>query len=140
MEESKVAELGNKLLEFEYVNKEGEAFPFAMRASTIRHFAEHDDGTAIIADTMGGFIHVSMRYGALADQMAEYDRFVELRMGTLAEGGVTIERTQRCSVRAQNIVWYGAHVEGGTAIVDCFGRTIRVANAYDEMKRLLEGM
>jgi hypothetical protein len=141
VEESKVAELGNKLLEFEYVNKEGKAFPFAMRAYTLRHFAEHDDGTAIIADTMGGFMHVSMRYGALADLMAEYDRFVELRMATIAEGGtVSLEKTQRCSIRAQNIVWYGAHVEGGTAIVDCFGRTIRVANAYDEMKRLLEGM
>jgi hypothetical protein len=39
VEESKVAELGNKLLEFEYVNKEGKAFPFAMRANTLRHFA-----------------------------------------------------------------------------------------------------
>lgn len=140
MEESKVAELGNKLIEFEYVNKEGKAYPFAMRAYTLRHFAEHDDGTAIIADTMGGFMHVSMRYAALSELMAEYDRFVELRMATVVEGGVSLEKTQRCSIRAQNITWYGMHVEGGTAIVDVYGRNLRAANAFDEVKRLLEGM
>jgi hypothetical protein len=90
---------------------------------------------------MGGFMHVSMRYSALADLMAEYDRFVELRMATVAEGGtVSLEKTQRCSIRAQNITWYGMHVEGGTAIVDAYGRNLRAANAFDEVKRLLEGM
>jgi hypothetical protein len=141
MEDSKVAELSNKFLDLTFINKENKGSPFSLRAYTIRHFAESEDGSAIIADTMGGFIHVTMKYAELAELMAEYDRFIEVRMATFAEGGtVSLEKTQRCSMRVQNIVWYGSHVEGGATIIDCYGRTIRVATTYEEVKRLIEGM
>jgi hypothetical protein len=139
VEESKVAELGNKLLEFQYINKAKGTFPFALRAWTIKHFAEEPDGTAIIADMMGGFVHVTERYDALVERMAEYDRFIEVAAYEF-ENGQPTEKTSRCSVRASNINWYGAHPERGSTIVDCFGRTLRIATTFDEIKRLLEGM
>jgi hypothetical protein len=134
-----IEELKNRLLEFEYVNKEGVSAAFAMRAYAVRHFAQHDDGTAIIADTLGGFTHVTMRYDDLAEQMAEYDRFIEVRMFKVENGQMT-PGSQRRSIRAQNIAWYGNHLEGGATIIDRFGNPVRVASTFDEIKRLLEGM
>jgi hypothetical protein len=105
VEETKVAELGNKFLDLTFINKENKGSAFSLRAYAIRHFAEQEDGTAIVADTMGGFVHVTTKYSELADLMAEYDRFIEVRMATLAEGGiVSLEKTQRCTSSRHSMI------------------------------------